>query len=397
MDPRFNDIFSNPANDIFHVVFFPDRIYHAQYLNATRSTRYRYDVQEVRAKCDALLMKGDVYLDDQFLTQFIRVEYRSARLTEQSRLKSRLLREEIVAWVKLMPEGAGPAESRVRLTFCPWVDAYQCEVWASLEPPPGIRHDIKVLDMMGREGAITRISSFSPVLRDLKKLRRVELAFREDNFDRPFGYPINDANAGWDNFYGRNVQVPNFDNPSDGRNTVKVENYQIDFQRGFFIGNVRDDVKPVKYRNAMMASNELQTFADLFFGGDRAAMDAKNITSMRWIFQQELGSDLVFFHEVEIPPGGVEGTHQHIGSEELYFITEGEGLAYMAENDDPALAAAPGVKTVQLPIFGLDQRKMKEVPVKPGSVIFTKSGGMHGIRNPGATPLRFVAFLYHAQ
>ncbi len=36
------------------------------------------------------------------------------------------------------------------------------------------------------------------------------------------------------------------------------------------------------------------------------------------------------------------------------------------------------------------------MPVKPGSVIFTKSGGIHGIRNPSPDkPLRFVAFLYH--
>jgi oxalate decarboxylase/phosphoglucose isomerase-like protein (cupin superfamily) len=34
--------------------------------------------------------------------------------------------------------------------------------------------------------------------------------------------------------------------------------------------------------------------------------------------------------------------------------------------------------------------------VKPGSVIFTKSGGMHGIRNTGNADLKFVAFLYHS-
>jgi oxalate decarboxylase/phosphoglucose isomerase-like protein (cupin superfamily) len=38
----------------------------------------------------------------------------------------------------------------------------------------------------------------------------------------------------------------------------------------------------------------------------------------------------------------------------------------------------------------------KELPVRPGSIIFTKSGGMHGIRNAGVAPLRFVAFLYHS-
>ena len=50
MDRRFNEIAVDPVNSIFEVMFFPDRIYHAQYLNATRSVRYRYVVQEVRGK-----------------------------------------------------------------------------------------------------------------------------------------------------------------------------------------------------------------------------------------------------------------------------------------------------------------------------------------------------------
>ena len=42
MDPRLATIADDPANSIFAVVFFPDRIYHQEYLNATRSPRYRY-------------------------------------------------------------------------------------------------------------------------------------------------------------------------------------------------------------------------------------------------------------------------------------------------------------------------------------------------------------------
>jgi hypothetical protein len=37
MDPRFDSIFTSPENAIFKIVFYPDRIYHAEYLNATRS------------------------------------------------------------------------------------------------------------------------------------------------------------------------------------------------------------------------------------------------------------------------------------------------------------------------------------------------------------------------
>ena len=49
-------------------------------------------------------------------------------------------------------------------------------------------------------------------------------------------------------------------------------------------------------------------------------------------------------------------------------------------------------------MFGLGTQMFKELPVKAGSMIFTKSGGMHGIRNPPTSTqnLKFVAFLYHS-
>ncbi|MEH1884853.1 FAD-binding protein [Nostoc sp.] len=135
----------------------------------------------------------------------------------------------------------------------------------------------------------------------------------------------------------------------------------------------------VRYRNAMM-------------DGDNPDRADDNIIDMRWIVQRELGGSNIFFHEVTIPPGKVEGTHQHIGTEELYYITEGEGIAYMRVGDDPATDKYP---TVERQVMGLGNHEFKELPVKSGSIIFTKSGGMHGIRNPGTKPLKFVAFLYH--
>jgi mannose-6-phosphate isomerase-like protein (cupin superfamily) len=398
MDPRFNTIEQHPANQVFHVVFFPDRVYHAQYLNATRSPRYRYDVTEVRSKTDAMVMKGVVFLDDRKLTHFIRIEYRAGRLTEVSRLQQRLVGCEVVAWIKLMPRGGAEVDGRVVLGYCPWVDAYQCEIWQSLEAPDGSYHDFKVTDQMGRHGTITRLPAFSPVLENLADIRKVQLAFREGRTKFPSGYGISDEQSAWDNFYGRNLQQPNSPVPNDhANNTVPMANYEIDFQRGWYFADIRQ-VQPVRYRNAMIVGEPaLKTIADTFFGGDRARMDDQNIVEMRWALQNELGSNLVFFHEVTVPPGGVEGTHQHIGSEELYFITEGSGIAYMSVKDDPAVTADENLPTVTMPIFGLDPRPMKELPVKPGSIIFTKSGGMHGIRNPNAEPLRFVAFLYHAQ
>ena len=114
---------------------------------------------------------------------------------------------------------------------------------------------------------------------------------------------------------------------------------------------------------------------------------------MRWMLQREFASSVVFFHKVTIPPGAIEGTHRHIGTEELYCIVEGEGIAYMGDDDDPALRRDPHVTRE---IYGLGLQCAGSCRSKPGSVIYTKSGGIHGIRNPSADkPLRFVAFLYH--
>ena len=55
----FAEIQTNVWSDIFKVVFFPDRIYHDQYLNATRSPRYRYNVHEVRGYVDITVLKGE--------------------------------------------------------------------------------------------------------------------------------------------------------------------------------------------------------------------------------------------------------------------------------------------------------------------------------------------------
>lgn len=378
MDPKFNQIETSPWNEIFKVVFFPDRIYHAQYLNATRSTRYRYNVQEVRSYVDIIVIKGEVYLDGQFLSNFLRLEYKSSRLVEQAREKLRFVKKQLIAWVKVLPENeANTAEARVKLYYCPWTDAFQVEIWETLEPPANSYHDFSVLDQMGYNRPITRIREFNPALRDLKSLKRVEIAFRENDRNIPAEYQISDADAAWDNAYLRSHQEPRTQDPSSPQNTISDQNYLIDFQRGWFLQT--PNIQPVRYRNAMMDDNNPDRNDD-------------NIIEMRWVVQRELGGSMIFFHEVTIPPGKVEGTHQHIGTEELYYITEGEGIAYMRVGDDPATDSFP---TVTRNVMGLGEYEFKELPVKPGSVIFTKSGGMHGIRNPGTQPLKFVAFLYH--
>jgi oxalate decarboxylase/phosphoglucose isomerase-like protein (cupin superfamily) len=379
VDPRFNDIFNSPENDIFKVVFFPDRIYHARYLNATRSRRYRYNVQEVRGKLDLTVMKGEVYMDGLFLSTFIRIEYRAGRLVEVARERGRFVRGELLGWLRLHSDGQPSPEAMVKLHYDRWIDAYQVEIWQTLEAPAGRRHDFQVLDMMGRTGQITRVAAFEEALAGPKAIKQVELAFSENDRDLPFGYPIAASEREWDNNFLSSHQEPQFSEPSHDGNTIHDENYLVTFQRGWFIEQARSQA-PVRYLNGMMDS----TNPDVRAG---------NIIEMRWLLQREFGGSNVFFHEVTIPPGTVEGTHQHIGSEELYYITEGKGIAYMREGDDPKADA--NFPTVTREIYGIGPRACKELPVQPGSIIFTKSGGMHGIRNDGPDPLRFVAFLYH--
>lgn len=381
MDPRFDEIFTSLDNKIFQVVFFPDRIYHARYLAASVSDRYRYDVDEVRSKSGFTILKGSVYLDGAFLTPFIRVEYKADRLVELVRTKGRTLRDRVQIRLRLEARPGeeanhpAPAETLITARYCPRVDAYNGEIWGTTRLPAGSRHAIRVLHQMGEGGTINAVPGFAPWLEDTDQIRRVVVAAREEDFDRPTGYAIQDPQ--WDNNFGRNIQVPNTNTPSSGANTVQTGNYVLDFQRGFFIQS--DEVAPVRYRNAMMNNGDPE-------GGN------DNIVDMRWLLQQELGGNLVFFHEVTIPPGVVEGTHRHIGSEELYYVVSGEGTAYMGHKDDPSLADLP---TVTRNVYGLDPYECREVPVRRGSVIYTKSGGIHGIRNNSPDePLVFVAFLY---
>ena len=247
-----------------------------------------------------------------------------------------------------------------------------------MEPPPTGSHDVKVLDMMGKEGSITSVPALKPVLKDLWSFQKVEASFRENDVDLPFGYKINDP--AWDNDYTRTHQEPRTQEPSSDQNTIKDDKYYLTFQRGWFLQ--ANDILPVRYRNAMM-------------DGENPEHREDNITDMRWIIQRELGGTLVYFHQVTLAPGAFEGVHQHIGSEELYYITEGEGVAYMGDGDDPTNDRFPAVDQH---IFGLGVKTVRQLSVKAGNVIFTKSGGIHGIRNPAgnAQPLKFVAFGYSA-
>ncbi|MBN9519753.1 cupin domain-containing protein [bacterium] len=405
------------------MVFFPDRIYHAQYLNATRSPRYRYNVLEVRGRADFIVMKAEVYLDGKFLCNALRLEYRAGRLAEQVRERGRFLRGEVLAWVELRHKDAAEKDPRLmrylKMFYDVYVDAYQVEIWETLEAPPTGSHSYKVLDQMGLHKPITVVPGFRDALRNIRDLEEVRMAFRETDLDRPFNYPIrnrdrDDNTVGWDNDYTRSHQEPNQPAPNSPGNTIDDRNYFVNFRRGWVLD--ARQVQPVLYQNAMMEPASADFYrgpppADP--GPDRKMDGSKNVMGMRWIIQRELGGTIVYFHEVELPPGAVEGTHQHIGSEELYYFIEGEGVAYVGDGDDPAVDAkyplvgkdekdpiSGHVRRVQVDpeIYGLGPKPCREVPVRPGITIFTKSGGIHGVRNPkgNSKPLKFVAFGYHS-
>ena len=82
------------------------------------------------------------------------------------------------------------ARRSVKLHYDPWINAYQVEIWETLEPPgPGRTHHFQVLDQMGPAGPDHQ-RPFKPILARHRRLNGVELAFRENDVDLPFGYPI---------------------------------------------------------------------------------------------------------------------------------------------------------------------------------------------------------------
>jgi oxalate decarboxylase/phosphoglucose isomerase-like protein (cupin superfamily) len=235
---------------------------------------------------------------------------------------------------------------------------------------------------MGRGGAITRIPQLSATLRNIAALKRVRVAFAEGSPEVPISDPLpdppgKDGERQWDTNYRRNYQHPHSSTPNHPGNTVQVNSYLLDFQRAYFKDARK--IAPVRYENALMDE------------GDPERRPG-NIVDMKWILQEELGGSVVFFHEVTVGPGVIEGTHQHVGSEECYYVVSGEGVAYMAAGDDPE---TDQYELVDHAIYGQPARPCRKIPVRQGHVIYAKSGGVHGIHNTGTEPLKFVSFLYH--
>src|ERR1044072_6804856 len=114
MDVRFDELFEQPENEIFRIVFFPDRIYHARYLSATRSSRYRYAVSEGRSGAVLAAMRGEVFFGGEPLCNMLRLEYSAQRLLELARERGRTLGPTLRAWWQRVTfEGAGEVRHAV--------------------------------------------------------------------------------------------------------------------------------------------------------------------------------------------------------------------------------------------------------------------------------------------
>ncbi|MEI7686345.1 MAG: cupin domain-containing protein, partial [Planctomycetota bacterium] len=347
MEPTFSDLFSGTEHEVFKIVSFGDRICHQRHFNASVSPRYRYNVRSVQAKSDVVVQLAEVFLDSQFLCNMLRIEYRASRLVEAARAHGRLLGDQVQAWFHLVPEGTnldtplqerGPA-STVKLTFDEAIKAFQVEVWETLEPPPTCTHDIEVLDQMGRHRSITARNELKSALHDLKALQGIEIAFREDDVDFRTGLRI-DAPT-WDDNYGRSHQTPRSPEPDSPQNTETLRNYFIGFHKVVYLDAA--ETTPVRYRNLLMSEGDPDCRPD-------------NVVEIRWLLQRQLGGRAVYFQEVVVPPGAVEGVHLYVGAESLYYVIEGEGVAYLGEHDDPSTASLP---TVQRDVLGVGPRPCK--------------------------------------
>ena len=371
MSFHFDALFSGPETDVSLVVSYPDMIYHARYQAAAAvSYRYRYALSDVRSKHDLTLIRGTVFLDGQLCARFLRIEYRASRLNGLVRAAGRNLGNAVLAWLRLDDS----AEATVRLHHCAALGAYHVELWDTLAAPDGGYHDHAVLGVMGRDAVITRPASLALALGNVTKLRHVEIAFREPDRTWPDGWPI--SNPQWDNNFQATIQVPHSPLPDDSANVEPAPNYFIDFARGFF--RPAGSVPATRFRNWQMTTADPEA-------------SAENVASRRWLVQREFAGRMVYCFEGTLPPGAVEGCHRHVGAEEVLYFVAGEGLAYVAMGDLPdAELLTPTVR----PVFGIGDRPCWELSVGPGAMLYTKSGGVHGLRNNTNAPLTYLAFLY---
>lgn len=356
------------------VVFYPDQIHHSFGLAADFDCRYRYQIVKVRSQSDFTAIIGYVYLDEVRYASFLRIEYCATSMMRGTRLHSRQLENAIHGKIVLTTEiGLDLPPSIVTLPRTTISLEYAVEVWSVVEHPEGSFHSDAVLQLIGRHAIITRVQAWSVTCLDFTSLRSISAAFEEVPTSRLHVPAV-------DGLCRRTHEVPNSQLPSDPGNTITDHCYHITFENTHYIRDVRQQIAPVRYRNAMMDP------------AVNPEVRHDNVIEMRWILQRELGGTCVFAHEVRMPPGTVEGVHPHVGSEEVYYFLSGEGFAFVGEEGTSHLGDYP---IVEKEVMGWGVRRCRQLPIGSHSCLHTKSGGIHGIANPGMNDLIFFAFLHH--
>ena len=98
-----------------------------------------------------------------------------------------------------------------------------------------------------------------------------------------------------------------------------------------------------------------------------AAEAAQEGISIRWVIGRPEGAPNFALRVIEFAPGAVFVPHQHPYEHEI-FVLEGEGVAQGADG---------------------------EVAMRPGVALYIPPNEVHGYRNTGAGPLRFICVIPH--
>lgn len=106
-----------------------------------------------------------------------------------------------------------------------------------------------------------------------------------------------------------------------------------------------------------MSGEGLGFFSNVTLFGDEPKMPVVGARN------PEANHNFHYVHRTTLPVGGAVGEHPHQGNEQFYLVLEGTG---------------------EVTLCG------KVFPVKPWSLALIRSGGSHGIRNTGQTPLTYL-------
>ena len=338
---RFDELFEEPENEIFRIVFFPDRIYHARYLIGDAHLAL-----PLRRPRGALGRDTDRAEGPGLLRRRAAVQHAAPRVLRaapdragaRARSQPRADAARLVQAVGPRRRQPGRVEHRPALRR-----ARRRLLRRALADARAARRRDRTTTASSRSWAATRRSRGVPALvsqlEDVKALRGIEFAVRENDTHTPRGARPT-TRSGTTTSRARSRCRTRQEPSSDAEHRRRQE-LPAGLPARASSSPTRTRSHPVRYRNAMIDDGNPDRRDD-------------NVIEMRWVVQREFGSDNVFFHEVTIPPGTIEGTHRHIGTEELYYIVEGEGIAYMADGDDPANERYP---LVERPLYGLDPRR----------------------------------------